>query len=151
MRRMVVQGLLGVSLAAAAGGCGTPVPAGYPEVRGPETAFDLVVDGEPGHDAGPTGALFIDVAPAHYLIPARSTIAVVPSLAVGSYVAPDPNVRMDPVLGFSYTVNSLRITIDGNQGGYVWGSLDGLLAKLSLGISSAPPVHVTGRFAAGIE
>ena len=134
----------------------SPVPDGYPAVGGSGAAFDLVVDGVARHDSGGNGAYFVDdavVAKQHYQIAGQDTILTVPSLDYGTYSLPDANGNVGFIYdngGFYDARTRLQISIDGRDGSYVWGSLDGLLTD-SFAVTTQPDFPVSGTFAARIR
>ena len=145
---LVTLVLLASACDGAGGGTFTPVPVDYPTpVNG--THYELVVNGQSEEDHGSLGAWLVDDAlpsKRHYQIDGGDLIVSVPSLAVGTYTEAMPNVSALYSRGGLYSTlgHGCVVNIDGNQGGWLWGRLDGVFDDLT----SDAGFEMTGRFSA---
>jgi hypothetical protein len=153
---LVVAGSLALG-AAACGGAAKTVAPGYPAVEGSGASFDLTVDGVKRQDGGGNGAYLVDnavVAKRHYQISGTDTIVTVPSLAVGTYSLPPPNDNISVIYnkGAFYSASTtLNIQIVGNEGGYLWGSFDGLFSDAFAPSAGQTELAITAKFAARVN
>jgi hypothetical protein len=149
--------LLALSLAGAACGPSVTTPApGYPSVEGTGATFELTVDGVQRRDVGPLGAFFVDdavVAKQHFEIAGTDMVLTVPSLNVGAHQLPDANGTVGALYdhgGFYDARAYLLINISGNDGRYVWGTMDAMMTD-SFAATPQPAFPFSGFFAAHIN